>query len=55
MSALIFYTPLDIMQIDKLEFGGQWPLTMRYELRRPNWIISRLVASFRSAYGIRQT
>ena len=43
-----------ILQLDILEFGGQWPLTMRYGLRRSNEIISRLVASSRSAHGIRQ-
>ena len=42
-----------IIQLDKLEFGGESPLTMRHELRRSNDISSRLVASFRSAYGIR--
>ena len=42
-------------QLTKLEFGGESPLTMRYGLRRSNKIISRPVASFRSAYGIRQT
>ena len=40
---------------DKLEFGGESPLTMRHELRRPKKTISRPVASIRSAYGIRQT
>ena len=48
--------PLGIVtakQLDKLEFDGQWPLTMRHRLRRLNKIISRPVASFRSAYGIR--
>jgi hypothetical protein len=44
-----------IRQFAKLEFGGQCPLTMRHELRRSNEIISRLVASSRSAHGIRQT
>ena len=44
-----------IIQLDKLEFGGQWPLTMRYGLRQSNKIISRPVTSFRSAHGIRQT
>jgi hypothetical protein len=33
---------------DKLEFGGQWPLTMRYGLRRSNCILwaPRPVACF---------
>ena len=39
----------------KLEFGGESPLTMRYELRWSNKVISRPVARFRSAHGIRQT
>ena len=38
-------------QFDKLEFGGESPLTMRHELRQSNKIISRPVASFRSAYA----
>ena len=37
----------------KLKFGGQWPLTMRYGSRWTNEIISRPVASSRSAHGIR--
>ena len=40
--------------VRKLEFGGESPLTMRHELRRPKKTISRPVASIRSAYGIRQ-
>ena len=39
--------------VKQLEFGGQWPLTMRHGLRQSNKIISRPVASFRSAYRIR--
>ena len=45
----------DIIQLGKVEFGGASPLTMRHGLRQSNEIISRPVASFRSAYGIRQT
>ena len=41
-------------QLSKLEFGGESPLTMRYGLLRSDEISSRPVASFRSAYGIRQ-
>ena len=44
-----------IIPIDKLEFGGQWPQTMRHELRQMNLSLRapRPVDSFRSAYGIR--
>ena len=38
-------------QLIKLEFGGESPLTVRYGLRQSNKIISRPVASFRSAYA----
>ena len=38
-------------QLNNLEFGGESPLTMRHELRQSNKIISRPVASFRSAHG----
>ena len=41
------------IQLDKLEFGGESPLTMRYGLRRSNEITSRPVTMIRSAYGIR--
>ena len=49
---VIWYNPFD-----KLEFDGESPLTIRYELRRKNHTIglARPVAAFRSAYGIRQT
>ena len=42
-------------RVNKLEFGRQCRLTMRHEMRRLNEIVSRPVASLRSAYGIRQT
>ena len=39
----------DILEVkDKLEFGGESPLTMRHGLQRLNEITSRPVASFRS-------
>ena len=48
-------TTANLRQLDKFEFGGESPLTMRYGLRRSKEIVSRQVAGFRSAYGIRQT
>ena len=45
----------DIIQLDKLEFGGESPLTMRHGLWWSNRVISRPVASFRSSHGIRRT
>ena len=44
-----------IILLNKLEFGGESPPTMRYELLRSNGIPSRPVASLRSAHRIRQT
>ena len=45
----------DIVQLGELEFGGESPRTMRHGLRWTNEMISRTVASIRSAYRVRQT
>ena len=49
------YTAIWYNLFDKLELGGESPLTKRYGLRRSNENVSRPVASIRSAHGILQT
>ena len=55
---IIFYqTPIiaKFLVFYQFQFGSESPLTMRHGLHRSNETPSRPVASFRSAYRIRQT